>query len=133
MAKTVKKTPLTGTPAWLWPALIVVAVLAYLPAMDAPFLFDDLTSPALHPDGSPPLANLLKSSRPLYFASLWLDRQMFGLAPAPMHAVSLLLHLMNACLMLGVLKKLCGLAGVEESKRGWLAAAGAGIFLLHPV
>lgn len=122
-----------GTPAWLWPALIVVAVLAYLPAMDAPFLFDDLTSPVLHPEDSPPLSNLMKSSRPLYFASLWLDRQMFGLAPAPMHVVSLLLHLLNACLMMGVLRRLCGLAGVEESKGGWLAAAGAGIFLLHPV
>jgi tetratricopeptide (TPR) repeat protein len=121
-----------GPPAWLWPALIVVAAMAYLPAMNAPFLFDDLTSPVLSPEGSPPLMELLKSSRPLYYASLWLDRQMFGLSPAPMHFVSLLLHLLNACLMLGVLKKLCGLAGVDESKRGWVATAGAGIFLLHP-
>lgn len=133
MAKTVKNMSVAGPPVWLWPALIVVAVVAYLPAMDAPYLFDDLTSPALNPDGSPPLMELLKSSRPLYYASLWLDRQMFGLSPAPMHFVSLLLHLLNACLMLGVLKKLCGLAGVDESKRGWVATAGAGIFLLHPV
>lgn len=132
MAKTVKKT-VAAPPAWLWPALMIAAVLAYLPAMNAPFLFDDLTSPVLKPEGSPPLLQLMKSSRPLYYASLWLDRQMFGLAATPMHAVSLMLHLLNACLMLGVLKKLCGLAGVEESRRGWLAAAGAGIFLLHPV
>ena len=57
MAKPVKNTPRTGMPAWLWPALIVVAVLAYLPAMDAPFLFDDLTSPVLQPEGSPGLTD----------------------------------------------------------------------------
>lgn len=133
MAKTIKNTPVADPPAWLWPALLLTAFVAYLPAMNAPFLFDDLTSPVLQPEGSPSLMNLLKSSRPFYYASLWLDRQIFGLSPAPMHAVSLLMHLLNACLMLGVLKKLCGLAGVDESKRGWLAASGAGIFLLHPV
>ncbi|MBA3975454.1 MAG: hypothetical protein C0504_14710 [Candidatus Solibacter sp.] len=133
MAKRAKNTVAAGPPVWIWPALAAVAALAYLPAMDAPFLFDDLTSPVLQPEGSPPLTQMLRSSRPLYYASLWLDRQAFGLSAGPMHVVSLALHLLNACLMLGVLKKLCGLAGVDEGKRGWLAAAGAGIFLLHPV
>jgi tetratricopeptide (TPR) repeat protein len=132
MAKSAKQVQVMSPPAWLWPALLLVGLLAYLPAIDGPFIFDDLTVEPLHPDGSPPVQNLVRSSRPLFYLSLWLDRQVFGLSPMPMHVINIVLHLLNACLMMGVLKRLAGLARIGERKRGWLAAAGAGVFLLHP-
>ncbi len=132
MAKTARQVRHTGPPAWLWPALLLAGLLAYLPAIDGPFIFDDLTVESLHPDASPPLRNLVTSSRPLFYLSLWLDRQLFGLSPLPMHVINIVLHLLNACLMMAVLKRLAGLARLDEAKRGWLALAGAGIFLLHP-
>ncbi len=132
MAKIAKEAPTSGPSTWLWPALLLAAFLVYLPAIDGPFIFDDLTVEPLHPDGSPPLRNLVTSSRPLFYLSLWLDRQLFGLSPLPMHVINVVLHLLNACLMMAVLKRLAGLARMDEAKRGWLAVAGAGVFLLHP-
>ncbi len=132
MAKSAKPAQISGPPAWLWPALLLAALLAYLPAIDGPFIFDDLTVVPLHPGGSPPLRSLVTSSRPLFYLSLWLDRQLFGLSPLPMHVINIVLHLLNACLMMAVLKRIAGLARIDEAKRSWLAVAGAGVFLLHP-
>jgi len=114
------------------PAILAAAVLAYLPALSGPFIFDDLTMDSLNPNGSPPVSSLVRSSRPLFYLSLWLDRQAFGLAAGPMHAVNLILHLLNACLMVGVLKRILALAGVERIRRGWLAVGGGALFALHP-
>lgn len=132
MSKTVKPAPKSGPPAWLWPAILLAAALVYLPALGGPFIFDDLTVDSLNPNGSPPVLPLLKSSRPLFYLSLWLDRQLFGLSPLPMHAVNLILHLLNACLMVGVVKRILALAGVEPIRRDWIALAAGGLFALHP-
>lgn len=132
MAKTNRTEIPAGPPKWLWPAVLILTAVVYLPALGGPFVFDDLTMDSLNPNGSPPVSALLKSSRPLFYLSLWLDRQMFGLSPAPMHTVNLILHLLNASLMIGVLRRILALAGVEDARRDWLAAAGGGVFALHP-
>jgi tetratricopeptide (TPR) repeat protein len=133
MAKASKAAPHAGPPSWLWPAILLAAALVYLPAMSGPFIFDDLTADSLNPAGSPPVLTLMKSSRPLFYLSLWLDRQLFGLSPMPMHLVNLLLHLLNACLIVGVVKRILAMAGVESNRRDWLAVAAGGVFALHPV
>jgi tetratricopeptide (TPR) repeat protein len=62
---------------------------------------------------------------PLTWISHQLDVQLFGLDPRGHHAVSLLLHGLNACLVLAVLHALTGAL--------WRSAAVAALFALHPL
>ncbi|HEY5998493.1 MAG TPA: tetratricopeptide repeat protein [bacterium] len=54
-----------------------------------------------------------------------LDTRLFGLRPAGHHATSVLLHVVNAVLLLGLLRRLTG--------RLWRSAAVAALFALHPL
>jgi tetratricopeptide (TPR) repeat protein len=62
---------------------------------------------------------------PLTWLSHMLDVQLFGLNPAWHHAVSLVIHMTNAVLLLWLLKKLTG-----KPERSFFVA---GLFALHPL
>jgi tetratricopeptide (TPR) repeat protein len=129
-------------------AVVVAAVLAHLPAFDAGFVYDDarfiqqnealLTSspwdffvdPAtasagtgLGESGGGIVADIYRPLRTLLFS---LERRAFGLAPKGWHAVGLLLHAVNAWLVLRLLWRLLGATGPA-------ALAGALLFAVHPV
>ncbi|MGH9798570.1 MAG: hypothetical protein ACRD5D_10490, partial [Candidatus Polarisedimenticolia bacterium] len=126
--------------------LLLLTVLAVLPAIDAPFTFDEdggLRANRTVQPGSPPGAALAyrfspDQTRPLFFLSLWLDARLFGMSPRPFRLIGLGLHLNCGILVYLLLRRLpstapAGAAGVGGSDAAGPALAGAAIFLLHPV
>ena len=112
-------------------ALLAATMLAYAPALDAGYVWDDddyvTQNPLLwEPDG---LRRIWLSTDqpsqyfPLTYTSFRLEHALWGLEPFGYHLVNVLLHAANALLLVAVLGRL-GLPGA------WLAGA---LFALHPV
>lgn len=111
--------------------LVVLPLIAYIPAMQAGYIWDDdsyvtenetLTST----DGLGDIWFSIGATPqyyPLVFTSFWLEYRLWRLDPAGYHAVNVLLHVINAILLWLVLRRLA-LPGA------WLAAA---LFAVHPV
>ena len=112
-------------------ALLVVTVVAYLPAMRGDFVWDDddyvsnnatlrsvegLRSIWLDPAATP-------QYYPLVHTSFWLEYQLWGLKPTGYHVTNLLLHV-GAAIVLWRVLLLLSVPGA------WLVA---GIFAVHPV
>ena len=134
-AKTVKAEARTGLPAWAGLALALAAVAAYIPALSGPFLFDDLNLPMLtaQADVLTWTFYVRRGVRAVTNLSLLADKTLWGLNPAPYHALNLLLHLINGWLVYGIVKKLLERAGRTPAAAQWGAWFGAGLFLLHPL
>ncbi|MBS1214082.1 MAG: hypothetical protein H6R26_2699, partial [Proteobacteria bacterium] len=83
--------------------LVGLAILAYLPALGLPFIWDDygqipLASQWAAQGWAPMWHDADLQTRATYmFLSAWLDRA-FGFTPLPFYAVSILLH--AACVLL---------------------------------
>lgn len=72
-------------------------------------------------------------TRPVLVLSYALNALLLGDSPASYHVVNLLIHVLNACLVLLVLRRLlqqAGWSGRERRVAGW---AGALLFLVHPL
>src|SRR5499427_9563810 len=111
--------------------LAVVTIVAYGPAWNGGFIWDDdeyLTSNELltAPDGLRRIWFSLDSPSqyfPLVYTTFRIERALWGLHPFGYHWVNLLLHVANALLVWRVLVRL-------NVPGAWLAGA---IFALHPV
>jgi len=136
-------------------SLVVLAVLtiaACLPAIDAPFTFDEqagvATNRAVHPKASWRDALNYRFSpdqtRPLFFASLHMDARLQGMAPRGFRRTDLLLHLATGLLVWMLLRRALrhtlhhALPHTADpfrtARRGeWAVLAGTGVFLLHPL
>ncbi len=112
--------------------LLVVAVLiAYLPALQGGYIWDDnryvTENPVLpRPDGlaaiwTDPGATI--QYYPMVFTTFWLEYRLWGLNPLGYHATNILLHALSALLLWAILRRLA-------VPGAWLAAA---LFALHPV
>jgi tetratricopeptide (TPR) repeat protein len=125
MAVLVPPSRLMG---WL---LVLMTTVAYLPAFQAGFIFDD----DVHVTGNLALRSLnglgqiwsQPSATPQYYplvhTSFWLEYHLWGLNPAGYHVINVLLHALAAVLLWRALVRL-------QVPGSWLAA---GIFALHPV
>ena len=118
--------------AWLLGLLLVAAtLLAYQPAWQAGFIWDDdeyvTNNPLLTaPDGLKRIWFSLDSPSqyfPLTYTVFRIERSLWGFNPAGFHWVNILLHAANALLVWRLLRQL-------SVPGAWLAAA---IFALHPV
>ncbi len=113
------------------PAILVVAVLlAYFNALGAAFQFDDynviVNNPAVHSladwaDSMPGIRPLLKYS----YALNWTIQS----APFGFHLFNVIVHAINAVLVLRLLGVLSG----EQAQASWAPLIGALLFALHPV
>ena len=111
--------------------IVLMTVVAYLPAMRAGFVWDDdlyvTQNPLLtDPDGLRRIwfsAHHQSQYFPLVFTTLRFEREWWGLNPVGYHVVNVLLHAANALLVWALLRRL-GLPGA------WLAAA---VWAVHPV
>ncbi len=113
---------------------IAAVFAAYAPALHGPFLFDDQALPFFSPRfADQNLFEAIRGVRPFLMFTYWLNSRMSGVEPFPYHLWNVLLHIANGLLVLLAVRKLLELAGVQERRRGWLAAFAAGVFLLHPV
>ena len=118
--------------AWLLGLLLVTAtLLAYQPAWQAGFIWDDdeyvTNNPLLTaPDGLKRIWFSLDSPSqyfPLTYTVFRIERSLWGFNSADYHWVNILLHAVNALLVWRLLRRL-------SVPGAWLAAA---IFALHPV
>jgi len=111
--------------------VVFAAVIAYIPALQAGFVWDDdanvtknmtLRSLAdLREIWLNPFAN--QQYYPLTHTSFWINYQLWGLRPLGYHLVNVLLHALTAVLLWLALRRL-------SVPGAWLAAA---VFALHPV
>ncbi|HEX4984603.1 MAG TPA: tetratricopeptide repeat protein [Burkholderiales bacterium] len=109
------------------PALVVAAVLlAYFNAVGAAFQFDDynviVDNPAVHSLGA--WADSMPGIRPLLKLSYALNWKVSG-SPFGFHLVNVVLHAVNALLVLRLLRALA-------PAMPWAGLAGALLFALHP-
>jgi tetratricopeptide (TPR) repeat protein len=125
--------PTDPRPRFWLPALLLAAavVLAYQPAWQAGFVWDDdvyVTNNRLlaAPDGLQRIWFSTDSPSqyfPLTYTALRMERHAWELAASGYHWVNILLHAANALILWGVLRRL-------RLPAPWLAAA---LFALHPV
>jgi Flp pilus assembly protein TadD len=111
--------------------LLAAVVTAYLPALEAGFVWNDDTYLTENPtldgvDGlrliwTEPKAN--EQYYPMVFTSFWIEKRLWSLHPFGYHLINVLLHAGSALLLWWLLVRL-GLRGA------WFAAAA---FALHPV
>ena len=127
------------SPAWLpwlgWAALsVLLASIAYAPAMNGAFLFDDIALGfRANPNyGALGVMDVIRGVRPLTELSYWLNFQLAGGDPFLYHLTWVLFHALSAVVLGYILWRLMTLLDLGAAMRGWLAALGAGIFLLHP-
>jgi len=112
-------------------ALLLLTLVAYLPALDNGFVWDDddyvTANPTLRSaDGLRRIwlePGAVPQYYPLTFTTLWIDYQIGGLNPFGYHLVNVLLHGLSAVLVWLVLRRL-------DVPGAWLAAA---VFAVHPV
>ncbi|MDZ7637264.1 MAG: tetratricopeptide repeat protein [Bryobacterales bacterium] len=112
---------------------IVLAVVAYGPAIGGGYVFDDVTL-TFRSDpnfASRSLPDVLKGVRPLVELSHWMVYQLVAERPFLHHLVSVLFHAASAVLGF-VLLRLLTLLSSSARIAPWLAALGACGFLLHP-
>ncbi len=113
--------------------LLLFTFLCCLPAMDAPFTYDEHAgieeNRVVHPGARLGEALAFRYSpdqaRPLFFASLLLDADLWGRQPRGFRVMSFLLHLACGVLLHLLLKRPPGTAPA--------AVAGTALFLLHPL
>ena len=116
----------------VWLTFFALAtVIAYLPALNAGFIWDD----DQYVTGNPTLRSLAGLGKiwfkigavpqyyPLVHTTFWLEYHLWGLNPLGFHCVNVLLHICAATLAWRLLEKL-------RLPGAWLAAA---IFAMHPV
>jgi tetratricopeptide (TPR) repeat protein len=112
-------------------SLALLTLLAYRPALDAGFIWDDdvyvTDNTTLHDLQGLRRIWLELGAVPQYYplvhTSYWLEHRLWGLAPAGYHLTNILLHLLGALLVWRLLVRL-------TVPGAWLAAL---IFALHPV
>lgn len=118
---------------WLIAALGLVTFAAYFPALNGPFLFDDQ---GLEPflQAPPPIGLLIRRvARLVTNLSFLAEVRIAGLNPKIFHATNLLLHLLNGLLVWRILETLLSRRSTLSLSDRLAAAAGAGLFLLHPL
>ena len=115
---------------WLQVALIVVlTIIAYLPALNAGFIWDDDSHLTQNPCIIGPLGfkEIWISSHayyyPLVLTTFWVLHKFVGLNPLPYHVLNVLMHAGSAVLLWRVLQQL-------KVRGAWFGAA---LWALHPV
>ena len=114
---------------WCALPLIALVVLTYLPVWSAGFIWDDDSHFAANPVIIGPLGlkeiwtTAAARICPLVLTNFWVQYHLWGLSPAPYHAVNVLLHAANALLLWRVLR-------LMRIPGAWLGAA---LWALHPV
>jgi len=104
----------------------------FWPALNGPFVFDDLHLPFFDPYAAQmPARFWLGGVRPLLMASYWLNFAFFRTDPWPYHATNIALHCLTATILFFSVRRLTELA-LGLGSNG-LAFAAAAIFLLHPL
>jgi Tfp pilus assembly protein PilF len=118
---------------WLFAAATIVAGMAYSPALNGPFIFDDYHLPFSNPNAdNMPIAFWIGGVRPILMASYWINYQVSGTKTPSYHFLNLLLHAATAVVVFFLLQRLLKLARIQGSIF-LVSLFGAALFLLHPL
>jgi hypothetical protein len=130
MSAADRTQPGRRTTPWLLGALLVGAVLlAYLPVMQAGFIWDDDLHLTKNPCVVGPLGfkgiwtTAEATYYPLVLTTFWIEHKLWGLAPLPYHLCNVLVHAACGLLLWRALWRL-------RVPGAWLGAA---LWALHPV
>jgi Tfp pilus assembly protein PilF len=125
-------------PGW-WQSLaalggLLVAFVAYGPALNGAFVLDDRYLPFMDPNAAgKTFFDWIRGLRPLLYLSFWADYRINETTPYGYHVTNVLLHFLTSLLMVLVAAKLLEWVGVKGLERTLLAAFAGALFLLHPV
>lgn len=137
--------PAADRSLWLMPVVLGVACLVYLPALPAPFIFDDLSAIPANPHlrHLSPLSEALSApeqtplaGRPVVSLSLAINYALGELDVRGYRAVNLIIHLLNAVLLFAIARRTLGSAAFgrgSERTAGWIALAITALWALHPL
>ena len=128
----------SNNPKWWHYAIGIVAVLlvafeVYGPALNGPFVYDDVYLPFMNPEYLNKPLTFWANVRPLLMASFWLNYQSSGIEPYAYHWFNVALHALNSILSYLVVRKFLTLAGESGWMRETLAVFSGALFLLHPI
>jgi tetratricopeptide (TPR) repeat protein len=136
--------------AALGAAFLAVSIV-YWPAVDGPFVFDDLYLPFTAQEmANASLGHWVGGVRPLLMFTFWINHTISGMQSFSYHFLNLLLHLATGVLAFFIVRKFlsapwgrpfgppeAGGTACPTGESGWkregLAAFAAGLFLLHPL
>lgn len=115
-------------------AALVLTLWVYGPALNGPFLFDDMALPyAVPARATLPIEAWVTTVRPLLYFSFWLNYMASGSETLSYHLVNLVLHALNCALVFIVVRRLLVLSKIADRAIRVLAPLAAGLFLLHPL
>jgi tetratricopeptide (TPR) repeat protein len=112
----------------------VIFIWAYLPAINAPFLFDDTNQRYTLPDAAGTLLQWIASPvRPMLMFTYWANVQVSRTETLSYHAVNLAIHALAAFFVFLFIRRLLEWSGRNLGDRYCWAGFGAALFLLHPL
>lgn len=114
---------------WQWLAFSLLALALYFPIIDNTFINDDHL--VLLKVGVQQELNVDGFFRPLSDITLWITYRLFGLNPIPFHGFQILVHALNAVLLLQYCYKLSG-KQAGNSLSGLIALLAGILFLTYP-
>ena len=119
----------------LFVAALVLAFGVYQPALDGPFVLDDLYLHFGRTDADQIGLAAWMAGRPLLGLSYYANYAMSGQAPGPYHVTNVMLHAAVAVLVFLIVRRALDFA--EAVREGWppnlVAALCGAVFLLHPI
>jgi protein O-mannosyl-transferase len=127
-----------SVPAWAFAVAagiaLVVAFTLYGPALDGPFLFDDIGLPFYSPAfAQQSLPGWVSGVRPLLMFSYWLNFQLSERDPWSYHAGNILLHTGVSILVFILLLRILRLQSIDTRKAIFPAGIASILFLVHPL
>ena len=129
---------------WMPLVLASLCAAAYCNTFHVPFLFDDLATIKQNPAIRRlwPLSQVIASDlpmlvgRPLISLSLAINYAVGSYNPVGWHLFNLIIHLLNALLVFGVVRRALGNKPTNQGETGrtlWIAYAVAVLWMLHPL
>lgn len=126
-----------------WAILLLTAIVAYLPGLNGPFLFDDFGEiSALGSRGGVKDWATFKAfvfgghagptGRPLALLSFLLDANNWPADAWPFKRTNLVIHVLNAVLLGLLIDKLLQLVEIDRRRRRWVTLFSVAGWLLHP-
>ncbi|QEC40226.1 hypothetical protein [Pseudobacter ginsenosidimutans] len=115
---------------WQWLAFSVLALVLYLPVLGNTFLSDDHL--VLLKTGVEQQLNVDGFFRPLSDITLWLTFRLFGINPLPYYLFQVLLHALNAVMLLRYCSKMMLRCQVSDDKVFLIALLASVLFLVYP-
>ena len=130
-----------AAPRWpYWLAAVGAVMLGfwvYQPALHGSFLFDDAVLPFAMPSASAPFLDWIRfsASRPVLYATYWMNSRMSGDDPYSFHVFNVVFHLIATGLVFLIVRRFVEWAWPQSvsARRNLLAGFAAALFLLHPV